>query len=252
MSRSPLTHTARSLVTRRLHTPGRQTPNPGQGGSPSLTTISPNSTHPATHQTPPPIPGTSARSSIDIANADPTLHNSLASTSTSSIKQHERKFTPKGKLIPHRPARTIPVNLPSGFPEPPTYPPPPEYFTDLEAKKKDPHPLWQFFHVTPEAKERLKIDAPRPVRAGALDVMGEGEGELSSLSGECKISDRNFLRLRFLERFASPVILWTIECCGNEEVRRIAIMPRQLDEHVRSCLVCNPSHRLCAISACYH
>lgn len=52
-----------------------------------------------------------------------------------------------GRRKPHRPARDVPVALPSGYPEPPSWPPPPEYFTDLEARKRTPHPLWKFFHI---------------------------------------------------------------------------------------------------------
>ena len=183
---TPLARCARSsLHLRKLHSAGRQTPNPGQGGSPSLTSISPNTSYTAPNQPRPPLPGTTSSNDLNIANADPSLQNSLASPSTGQLAaRHQRKFTPKGKLIPHRPARTIPVTLPSGYPEPTTYPPPAEYFVDLESKKTAPHPLWQFFHVTEKAKAPLTSTTEIPVIVGSLDVEGEGEGEQNLMSGE--------------------------------------------------------------------
>lgn len=74
------------------------------------------------------------------------------------------KFTPKGRPLFGRPPRKTRVSLPSGYPEPPAYPPPAEYFKELDEitaalpagmSKPKAHPLWAFFHVPPEAEQRL-------------------------------------------------------------------------------------------------
>jgi large subunit ribosomal protein L47 len=115
-----------------------------------------------------------------VSSASPSL------SSSSAAAVAHRGFTPKGKPIPARPARSTAVNLPSGFPEPRAYPPPAEYLAGLDAEgaRSAPHPLWQFFHVPAKALERPTGAWERPMDMGSLEVEGGGEGEAQSASGE--------------------------------------------------------------------
>lgn len=102
------------------------------------------------------------------------------------------KWTAKGRPQPTRPPRTTRVTLPSGWPEPPSYPPPRSYFREIETLRAQlpegavapkPHPLWAFFHVPPIAKAELGPDSKMPPDCGSLPRMDNESTELSS--GEC-------------------------------------------------------------------
>ncbi|KAL0245661.1 hypothetical protein I308_104795 [Cryptococcus tetragattii IND107] len=147
MSRLPrlstLTH-----AFRRMHTEGRQIDHNGPSTPPP-------------HHSPP---------------ADPSAHAPLPQpviTDAPPLATPEPRFTRKGKPIFTRPARQVTVHLPSGYPEPTKYPPPPEYYEGLEEKRKEPHPLWQFFHVPVKSQGRPSEVYPN-----------QGFGSLESLAPE--------------------------------------------------------------------
>ncbi|WWD19639.1 hypothetical protein CI109_104101 [Kwoniella shandongensis] len=141
-----------------LHTEGRQIDHTGPSTSPSPHShLSPSATsiHPSA-----PVP--------QVVDPIPTLLSSRPN------------FTPKGRPILRRPAREVPVTLPNGDPEPPFYPPPSEYFDGLDDRKKDPHPLWQFFHVPVKSRARLGLDTPPPQEMGSLETLGNDDQNLHS------------------------------------------------------------------------
>ncbi|KAK8853223.1 hypothetical protein IAR55_003925 [Kwoniella newhampshirensis] len=141
-----------------MHTEGRQIDHTGPSTSPSSHShLSPSATsiHPSVPQP-------------DLVDPVPTLVSSRPS------------FTSKGRPIPRRPAREIPVTLPNGDPEPPFYPPPAEYFDGLDSRKKDPHPLWQFFHVPIAARARVEAKTNNPQEMGSLDTLPNGDANLHS------------------------------------------------------------------------
>jgi large subunit ribosomal protein L47 len=71
------------------------------------------------------------------------------------------------------------VTLPSGYPEPDTYPPSAEYLATMEERKKDSHPLWQFFHVTEKSKT-VKAGQESPVDFGSVEILaGDEENQRS-------------------------------------------------------------------------
>jgi large subunit ribosomal protein L47 len=167
-------------LLRLMHTTNRQIPNPGQGGAPPTPSISP-STHEHHHA---PRPQTDHLGPDPTHVLDPTGHDVSPSPSGSSstlAALHAAKFTPKGKAIPTRPARTTPVSLPSGEPEPKTYPPGDEYFAGLTERKQRQHPLWQFFHVPSEAKATLDAKASGPPQnMGSLELLGDDDDNIKS------------------------------------------------------------------------
>jgi hypothetical protein len=167
-------------LLRLMHTTNRQIPNPGQGGAPPTPSISP-STH--EHHLPP-------RPQTDHLGPDPThvldpigheVSPSPSGSSSTLAALHAAKFTPKGKSIPTRPARAMSVQLPSGEPEPKTYPPGDEYFASLSERKQRQHPLWQFFHVPLEAKATLDTKASGPPQnMGSLELLGDDDDNIKS------------------------------------------------------------------------
>lgn len=156
---------------RLLHSGGRQIPNPNQGGAGTAASISPS-----TANLPPPPPSVSP-ADLNPEPIDPALGNSvIATTSTipTTSSRPRLEFRPNGKLILRRPRRIIPVTLPSGHPEPPKYPPPPEYYASIRnLVKVNPHPLWQFFHCTPAVKSLIPEDSEGPPSNGygSLDAV---------------------------------------------------------------------------------
>ncbi|TXT10877.1 hypothetical protein VHUM_02382 [Vanrija humicola] len=111
-----------------------------------------------------------------------------ASTSTAAAAAAPR-FTPKGRPIPTRPPRTTRVNLPSGLPEPPSYPPPASYFTELEQiearlsaeqRSPKPHPLWAFFHVPPAAMRKVGVKTQFPPDMGSLERLDDEAAAIAS------------------------------------------------------------------------
>ncbi|OCF38105.1 hypothetical protein I317_01526 [Kwoniella heveanensis CBS 569] len=147
MSVSRLPRLTRFL--RSMHTEGRQIDRQGPSTSPQSHTHIPPSVN-AVH---PPIP------TPEIIDTSPFVESSRPT------------HTSKGKSIPRRPARQIPVSLPNGDPEPPSYPPPKEYFDTLEENRQAKHPLWQFFHVPSTGVGRLKEDAAPPQSMGSLETL---------------------------------------------------------------------------------
>lgn len=99
------------------------------------------------------------------------------------------RFTPKGRPILTRPPRTTRVNLPSGLPEPPSYPPPASYFTELtalenklsaEQRSPKPHPLWSFFHVPPAAMRKPSANTQFPPDMGSLERLDDEAAALAT------------------------------------------------------------------------
>ena len=139
-----------SRFIRLMHTSGRQVPHPGQGGAPQVGTTSPSAhSHLPASTLPPGEVDPIVNEAISHLPLDPS-----ASSASSSISNTypagpgaPTKFTPKGRAIPVRPARSISVNLPSGYPETSSYPVTQEYVDSLQAIEGEikPHTLWQFF-----------------------------------------------------------------------------------------------------------
>lgn len=150
------------------------------------------------------------------------------------LKRGVRDFTPKGRPIPIRPARQDRVTLPSGYPEPPSYPPPESYWTELneiDAKgKPKPHPLWAFFHVPPQMQTRPEGTAA-PDNMGSLDLLQDEEDGLRS--GEYAVS----------LRAAGPrCLVWSsererkVEAARNKNGSEIARLRRKRDSTAWNCL----------------
>lgn len=99
------------------------------------------------------------------------------------LRRGVRDFTPKGRPVPIRPARTTRVTLPSGYPEPPAYPPPQSYWDELDLidrkGKPKPHPLWAFFHVPPQMQTRPEGNI-FPSNMGSIDLMEDEEEGIRS------------------------------------------------------------------------
>lgn len=148
---------------RLMHTGGRHVPNPGQGGSPSTGSISPHTVNPT--------PSSSSSSTILTPSNPPPTPSALSPSP---------RYTPKSKLIPARPARSVPVTLPNGDPEPSTYPPNQEYFDTLSEKRGKPHPLWQFFHVDSSLRAGISVGEEGPRNQGSLEVLEGDDDNLRS------------------------------------------------------------------------
>lgn len=157
---------------RLLHSGGRQIPHPNQGGAGVQPSIPPTSAA----NIPPPGP------SVRPGDLTPPIPDpSLPGTSTedppltpSINTSYQPEYTAKGKLIIRRPRRQIPVTLPSGHPEPPSYPPPPEYFEQIRNMTKiRTHPLWSFFHTPPATRSQLQEteEGPALTGYGSLDAI---------------------------------------------------------------------------------
>ncbi|WVR07668.1 hypothetical protein IAU60_004710 [Kwoniella sp. DSM 27419] len=153
---SRLPRVARAL--RFMHSDGRQIDRTGPSTSPSLHGHTP----PSVNAVQPPIPVPEI--------VDPS----------SVIGSSRPSHTSKGRPIPRRPARTIGVARPSGYPEPPSYPPPQDYLDNLDANRKEKHPLWQFFHVPTPAKARPTEDSKPLDSFGSVEAMSHEGGNLHS------------------------------------------------------------------------
>jgi hypothetical protein len=124
-----------------------------------------------------------AGESSSIANINSELSVTTQAGSPAKPTTPPIRFTAKGRPLYTRPPRTTRVTLPSGYPEPPAYPPPAEYLAEIEAikTKPKPHPLWAFFHVPAAASAKPKAGAVMPDngslwRMNAEDVnMASGE-----------------------------------------------------------------------------
>jgi large subunit ribosomal protein L47 len=163
MSRSVASSLGRFAIARRsMQTGGRHVPNPGQGGAPPQTTVSPHTTDPS-H---------TSSSSTYLQSANPTP--------TPSSMSPAPRYTSKSKLIPARPARSVSVTLPNGDPEPSSYPPSQEYFDTLSERKGLSHPLWQFFHLDPELQTGLTVSDTVPRNQGSLEALEGDEDNLRS------------------------------------------------------------------------
>lgn len=99
------------------------------------------------------------------------------------LAQGVRDFTKTGKPVPLRPPRATRVNLPSGYPEPPTYPQPAAYWAELDAidakGKPKPHPLWAFFRVPAELKARPEAHT-MPDNFGTIELLDDEDEGLKS------------------------------------------------------------------------
>lgn len=159
---------------RLMHTSGRQIPNPGQGGAPQVGSISPT---PHGH-----LPDSASLTNTPLPDFPLAPHDEaeLHQPISTMLADPARRYTPKGKPIPHRPARSTPVHLPSGYPEPERYPPPDSYFTGLDDKKRKPHPLWQFFHVPSASQSVLDRDTAFPSDNGSLEVLAADDSNVKS------------------------------------------------------------------------
>ena len=167
-------------LVRLMHTDGRRVPHPNQGGAGTASPVSPSiSSHIPTRA--PPIKPLPAAAPPPLATSlDPNLTN--PDTSAEGITRDgdlprspppKREFTRLGKLVIRRPRRTIPVTLPSGHPEPSTYPPPPEYYEHIKSLQEIRiHPLWQFFHTPPTSRSLLDKNLPHPPFAGFGSIIG--------------------------------------------------------------------------------
>lgn len=128
--------------------------------------------------------------SAALANASANASTAISTPDATAISTPKPRFTDKGRPILQRPPRTVRVNLPSGFPEPPSYPPTTEYFKEvaeiksrlneegLSAPKK--HPLWAFFHVPRAATVELAHDTDAPPDMGSVERMDDEEALLES------------------------------------------------------------------------
>jgi hypothetical protein len=76
------------------------------------------------------------------------------------------------------------VTLPSGYPEPASYPVTKEYVAEIDAVKTKPkaHPLWAFFHLPTGAEAKLKAGAGMPDN-GSLQRLDDEV--VDNASGEC-------------------------------------------------------------------
>jgi large subunit ribosomal protein L47 len=162
MSRSAITLSRIAITRRGMQTGGRHVPNPGQGGAPPQSTISPHTTDPSI--------SSSSSTYLQPSNPSPTpLPLSPAP-----------RYTAKSKIIPSRPARKVSVTLPNGDPEPLAYPPTQEYFDTLPQTKKDAHPLWQFFHLDSDVMKGLTAQDEGPRNQGSLEALEGDEDNVRS------------------------------------------------------------------------
>jgi large subunit ribosomal protein L47 len=167
MSRSAITLSRIAIARRGMQTGGRQIPNPGQGGAPPQSTISPHTVDPSL----------SSSSSTYIQPTNPTP--------TPAALSPAPRYSAKSKLIPSRPARNVPVSLPNGDPEPSTYPPNQEYFDSLAEKRTAAHPLWQFFHLDDEITKGLTASDQAPRNQGSLETLEGDDDNLRSGTSPC-------------------------------------------------------------------
>ena len=162
MSRSAISLSRIAITRRGMQTGGRHVPNPGQGGAPPQSTISPHTVDPSI--------SSSSSTYIQPSNPSPTpLPLSPAP-----------RYTAKSKIIPSRPARKVPVSLPNGDPEPLAYPPTQEYFDSVTEKRKPSHPLWQFFHLDAEVTKGLTAQDEAPRNQGSLEALEGDEDNVRS------------------------------------------------------------------------
>ncbi|ORX40564.1 hypothetical protein BD324DRAFT_611293 [Kockovaella imperatae] len=131
---------------------------------------------------PPVVAASSASSSITSTSAS---SSSTDSESNGELRPADYRpdYTRRGLMRLIRPRRQIPVTLPSGLPEPPTYPPPEGWLEEAETQRKDPHPLWKFFWVPAKALEPPKSDVTSPPWSGSLKRYTERGDEETFESG---------------------------------------------------------------------
>lgn len=168
-----------------MHTGGRRVPHAplggagarGPGGS-SIPTPQEASSHPAApHPDPVPVDTTSLPPPARGDPLDPNSALDPAAPSDSSDGKEPSKpiipprvFNRKGREIRIRDPRKTPVQLASGHPEPPRWPPPREYLEAIETMEPEPlHPLWQFFHVNPAASLAPNEKMEQPPEVGAYE-----------------------------------------------------------------------------------
>lgn len=168
MSRLTLTRFARLM-----HTSGRPIADPGQGGASSIGSTPPSSL-------PSNIPNYQSDLSVE-SYAQQALDSSILPPTPSDRVSGPRKYTPKGKPIIQRPARAAGgVYLPSGYPEPDSYPPSEEYIRGMGERKRDAHPLWQFFHVPESSKAALTSETAGPRDGGSLETVSGDDANIKS------------------------------------------------------------------------
>jgi len=162
MSRSAITLSRIAIGRRGMQTGGRHVANPGQGGAPPQSTISPHTTNPSL--------SSSSSTYLQPANPSPTP----------AALSPAPRYTAKSKVIPSRPARSVPVALANGDPEPSTYPPTQQYFDTLTEKRTAVHPLWQFFHLDEEVTKGLTAQDELPRNQGSLEALEGDDDNLRS------------------------------------------------------------------------
>ncbi|WWC64567.1 mitochondrial 54S ribosomal protein uL29m [Kwoniella dejecticola CBS 10117] len=146
---------------RYLHTEGRQVDHQGPTTIP-LQQLS----HPGTN---------------NIEAPTPHLEELEVGTPPLPVQSTRPTKTAKGQPIVRRPARTIPVALPNGDPEPTTYPPSKEYYDSVDAQKQAKHPLWQFFHLPTHARARISQSQNKPpAEMGSLEPLTRDDANLHS------------------------------------------------------------------------
>ena len=190
------------IFSRTMHTGGRPLPHPNLGGAAQA----PSPQETASNLPPPPQSGDSnidagvpavnelqaASEPVSAVGTSPTPHtgptggrDEFRAGLTPPNRTDLPMFTYKGKKIPVRPPRSIPVDLPSGFPEPKTWPPTQEYHDMVDGMTKAKrHPLWQFFHVSAGAAEKLSPGMEQPPEVGTFGPKSDGSDEANVNPGE--------------------------------------------------------------------
>ncbi|OCF61297.1 hypothetical protein L486_00944 [Kwoniella mangroviensis CBS 10435] len=133
------------------------------------------------HQGPTVTPPTHGHIPPSVSTIEPPIPTPEVVDTSPFVESARPTHTSKGKIIPRRPARSIPVALPNGDPEPSSYPPPKEYYDNIDSNKRGKHPLWQFFHLPTPAKARIPpLQNKSPSDMGSLETLIRDDANLHS------------------------------------------------------------------------